>query len=479
LKNKLGVRFLNATRRRSPTFLRLLSVNGVKVGSVGIPTTYPPENLSGFQISGFDSPLPSKADRSYVNPPELADDLDRDLGGYYFGNFNEGRINKGWHNRVLIKLLDGLARKAQIMSYLIKRYSLDLFLLHIGETDTVGHHFWALCDPQSPRYVDPEDKRLADAIKIVYCEADRLIGEALEIANPESVMVVSDHGMGGTSDRLLYINNYLEANGLLKRSNSKVSSRLAGMLKHIGMRWIPYRWQQAVFHLAKGKIASNLESWQRYGGIDWENTYAFSEELNYFPSIWLNIHGRDPFGQVDPATAEEVIQSIKQALLNWNDPIDDVPIVKHVYRREELYRGSELEFAPDLIIDFHKPNGYSYALARSDSGNTKDSFRVLEPHEYLGFKGGSMNGSHRSYGTMILQTPGESLTAADIPDLCDIAPTVLHLLDLDRPDWMDGQSLIKGQRVREDQFKKETEAEYSQQQEDKLRKRLTELGYLR
>ena len=48
-----GFRYLNAGSRRAKTIWRILSDAGYTVGTINIPFTYPPEQLSGFQISGI------------------------------------------------------------------------------------------------------------------------------------------------------------------------------------------------------------------------------------------------------------------------------------------------------------------------------------------------------------------------------------------------------------------------------------------
>ncbi len=479
IPGKMGVRFVNATRRRLPTFLKLLSDAGVRVGSVGIPTTYPPEPLSGFLISGFDTPLPSRADRSFMQPPGLADEIKREFGGYRFGDFNESRIGRRWHRRVLEKLLEGIRRKVGLFRYLWDRYPVEVFVLYMGETDTVGHHFWALNDPHSPRFVEADDDAVRDAVRHVYRAADDAVGEVCRACNPETVMIVSDHGMGGTSDRMLYLNRFLEEKGFLRFSASDSGAAFVGKLKTFGMQRLPYRWQQWVFHFADGKIASDLESRQRFGAIDWRRTSVYSEELNYFPSFWLNIEGRDPYGIVSLEDADSLIKRLVRELSSWVDPESGVPVVKKVHRREDLYRGPEIGSAPDIILELNQPDGYSYALGRSTSPSAARSWRKLRKDEYLGFKGGTMNGSHRPFGTLVMKTDGGTLVTPERPALADIAPTVLDLFGFPKPDWMDGTSLFGGRQAVMRHFPGVVvEKPYSRTEEEHLRKQLTNLGYL-
>ncbi|RJP80606.1 MAG: hypothetical protein C4524_03095 [Candidatus Zixiibacteriota bacterium] len=476
LPGRLGVRFVNASRRSSPTFLRLASAAGWKVGSIGLPTTYPPEPLSGYQISGFDTPLPSKAEARYVHPRALAERLERELGGYYFGDFNESRIGRGWHRRVLGKLLEGMQRKTELVRFLQQEYPVDLLLLHVGETDTAGHHFWAFHDPDSPRHVAATDSELRDALFTVYRAADALAGEIFAQTQPETVLVISDHGMGGTSDRVLYLNRYLAECGLLRFAPHRAWTPWVGRVKIFGMRWLPYRMQQEVFRVAGGRLASGLESRQRFGGLDWAGTVAYSEELNYFPALWLNRRDREPFGTVAADRVEAATEQVIQALLAWKDPQDGSPVVRRVRRREEVYRGPETGSAPDLILELNRPQGYSYALGRSTSAEGRRSVRRLEPREYLGFKGGTMNGSHRPYGTFILHSGRPHPPLPDDVSLVDMAPLVLNFLGMEIPAWMrpDGGEISAAAPG----IAPSAATELSRREEAALRRRLTDMGYL-
>jgi predicted AlkP superfamily phosphohydrolase/phosphomutase len=478
LPGRLGVRFINSSRRRYPTFLKAASEQGCTVGSIGLPTTYPPEPLQGYQISGFDTPLPSKADTSYVHPPDLAHEIQRELGGYYFGDFNESRIGRGWHRRVLKKLLQGIERKEALLRFLQRRIPVDLLILHVGETDTVGHHYWSFFDPASPRYVPNGDSDLAGAILTVYRAADELVGHVVEFCRPENVLIVSDHGMGGTSDRVLYLNQFLDENGFF-RSDTIPRNAVAAAMKNWGMKWIPYHLQQQAFKLARGGLANYIESSQRFGGIDWSRTLAYSEELNYYPAIWLNLQGREPFGIVPRLQADSMLEEIRSALIQWRDPSDEAAIIRAVHRREEIYQGPEIECAPDLILELNRPGGYGYALGRSGNSTSKTSWRRLEPAEYIGRKGASMNGSHRPYGTFIYS--GRQQWMEDVRDLSllDVAPFALALLGLDQPDWMEKRDGLFPQRIGlpEESTLREN-CLYSPRQETWMRRRLSDLGYL-
>jgi predicted AlkP superfamily phosphohydrolase/phosphomutase len=247
-----------------------------------------------------------------------------------------------------------------------------------------------------------------------------------------------------------------------------------GWAKACGMRWIPYRLQQQVFRVAHGRLASKIESLQRFGSIDWPATLAYSEELNYFPAVWLNCKGREPHGTVDPDQAERVSRQVSEALRAWRDPLDGAPVVQRVRRREEVYRGPEIHAAPDLILELNRPDGYSYALGRSASLQGRQSWRRLEAWEYLGFKGGTMNGSHRSRGVFMVQSRRPLPQLPEDLSLSDLAPMILDFLDIPIPVWMDRAAESKAGYP----SVPAVSAELSRREEDRLRRRLINLGYL-
>ena len=48
--------FVNGGQRRAPSFWQILSQAGRRVASISLPCTYPPEQVNGIMISGFDAP---------------------------------------------------------------------------------------------------------------------------------------------------------------------------------------------------------------------------------------------------------------------------------------------------------------------------------------------------------------------------------------------------------------------------------------
>ncbi|MBU0491040.1 MAG: alkaline phosphatase family protein [Chloroflexi bacterium] len=477
------VEFVNATHRRRPTLWRILSDAGCHVGVMGVPATYPPEHLNGFQISGFDAPVAVGIDRSFVHPPELYDEVRRAVGEYRTTDFQEVRIGPGWHRAATRSLLDVLAVKQDIAAYLLQKEPWDCFMVLFGEADTVSHHFWLYHDPASPRHDPAGAQEFGDAIRTVYRRLDEAVGALLALAPDAHVLIASDHGFGGAGDKAVYLNRRLAECGLLHFQRQSITNVGAGAARRLALR-LPAGAQERLFRLA-GPWAGALESRNRFAGIDWAGTRAFSEEQNTCPGVWINRRDREPLGIVAPDAYEATRDAVIEALLTWRDPVTGQSVVAQARRREAVYQGPFVSEASDVVVELALDAGYSYAVQGS-GGRPGPSLRVLAPHEYLGAKGSGMNGTHRPDGVLLLAGPqvraGIVLHSANI---IDAAPTALHLLGLSVPSYMDGRVLVEALTVDRPVVDIEmslpdaaSPASYSPAEEAIVAARLRALGYL-
>jgi len=218
---------------------------------------------------------------------------------------------------------------------------------------------------------------------------------------------------------------------------------------------------------------------------------AYSEELNYFPSIRLNIEGRDTQGALKPEKTDGFVKELSDGLLQWKHPETGERIVERVLRREEIYNGPCVDEAPDLILELALDRGYSYVCRQSPPGKGP-AMRKLSRKELPGAKNRGMNGSHRQEGIFLAGGLGIQTGAnAESPGLVDVAPTCLALMGIasgDSMDGMDGRCLNeilvnrdplrsvkspKGPREVGVQHESASEAE-----QEEIRKRLKSLGYL-
>jgi hypothetical protein len=312
----------------------------------------------------------------------------------------------GFHDALGDALVRRIERRTAVAAHLLAKQAWDAFGVYFGETDTASHHLWSLWDERSPRHPSAASQRARTGLPRVYEAADRAVGALLEAAGGEAVelTIVSDHGSGGSSDKVLYLNRALAAAGFLTMRKASAPA-LPGKLKSLALRLLPPALREQVFRLAGTVLPSWLESRVRFAAIDFERTVAFSDELNYLPAIHFNVRGREPKGQLAPADIPATRRALEAALLAIRDPWTGAPVIKAVHAREEIFSGPYLERAPDLLLELHlEPHAgsaYSYNLMPSAEARPGELFRKLAPREHLGRKGRSLAGSHRSHGLFI------------------------------------------------------------------------------
>src|SRR6185503_15172204 len=113
--------------------------------------------------------------------------------------------------------------------------------------------------------------------------------------------------------------------------------------------------------------------------------------------------GREPEGIVSAGAYESTRARVAEVLAAWRDERGR-PVVRRVWRREELYAGPYVEGAPDLLLQLADVDGYSPSCLRS--AGPGPALRRLAPSEYGAGKGSGMNGAHRRDGLFVLAGPG-------------------------------------------------------------------------
>ena len=439
------VRFTGGTARQTPTVFQRLDALGLKCACLSFPATWPPEKLEhGIFVSGWDAPVAFEADRSFMWPPSLYDETVSRFGTPTFDDVDEFRADQaGWIDELPNALARRVERKTRWARWLLEREDWDVFALYFGESDTAAHYLWAHHDPESPRRPAELGGTQREGLAIVYQALDRAVGELIEARGPDGeITILSDHGSGGSSDKVVHINRLLAEHGLLQFKLR--GPRLGAGLKEVALRRLPPRLRERLFRMGNAWLPSRLESNVRFGDIDMSRTVAFSDELNYFPGIHLNIRGREPSGTVDPKETQEAILRVRAALLSVRDPWSGKPVFASVTRREELFEGPCVERAPDLLLDLHLDDGYSYNVM--PSGRATEPFRRLAPEEYLGKKGRSLPGSHRLRGFMAMAGPSVLAAARIDARIADVTATLLHRMGLRVPTDFQGRVLWEAVR---------------------------------
>ncbi len=363
--NPFTMQIPTARDLRSPTIWELLSREGRRVGVINVPLTYPPKPVNGFMVSGFLSPELGKA----THPVELAPRL-MELDYRIEADTDLVQTDFGAY---LNDLGETMGRRFSACFKLMTTEPWDLMQLHIMGTDRVNHFLWG----EMARGGEGAEEFFS-----FYRRLDSYLAELLEHL-PEGcrLFVLSDHGFS-TCKGSVFINRWLEENGYLLFGRGK--KELLNM--HPDSR---------AYSLVPGRVYVNLKGREERGSVARGGPY------------------------------EDLREELAHRLAGITHPDDGEPLVRKVYRKEELYDGAHLNRAPDLVID---------PVPGFELKANLDAHGLVGPPELSG----THTAEHAFWhlmGVRGLEHRGEA-------SLMDLAPTILNLLGCAQPGNLEGQTLI-------------------------------------
>jgi predicted AlkP superfamily phosphohydrolase/phosphomutase len=428
------LRPVNARHRMAPTFFSEFSRHGLSTVSLGIPGTFPPEPLSNnVTISGFDTPGAAHALPEAFHPSSVYT-CAKSHGGWRYGTFNEYQGGKKNLGHAVKKLLENIDRQEAIALEIYKQRPWDVFFLHLQASDTAGHHLWHTYDSDSPRHKICSSAS-QNFLPQIYHRLDQCIGTFLkEMPSNARFLIVSDHGMGGAGDIAIYLNRFLASLELLHfQSNSKRAFRQKiKRMAHKGLEIMPIGSVGNILRYMPGSISSSLLALARGVPIDFSRTIAFSDELDYAPSVWINRRDRFAQGNVHPKDASQYCDVIIEALLELRSPeCPETRLIKKVHRRQDIMDGPYLNRVPDLIIEPAWPQNYRSSFLPSPGPGVV--VEKIQPHAFAAPKGGGMPGVHRPEGVFILYGPGISARKLPPIHIHQAGCMLYDLFDLKRP----------------------------------------------
>jgi predicted AlkP superfamily phosphohydrolase/phosphomutase len=390
--------------RRVDTIWQLMSKSNMKSIVVNEPATFPPDQINGIMTTGLMTPPGSM----YVHPRELKSELERVSGGYwtdlpldYYMTVNKD-VDKAY------SMIEQFADKtSKVGLHLASNYEWDALAVIFVSTDKIQHTLW-----HKPEYIRKH-----------YIQMDGLLGQYMDLAAKEdaNLLITSDHGFGPLR-QTFYINSWLAHIGLQKRKTNFVAlatkigitpTRLAMLLKKLHL------YDYVLRRLIKSDVIVDA-AFQYDRPIDMEKSIAFSKA----EGIFLN---RDLAKDRYEETRHEIIRKLEVVADQKGNPV-----VLKVHRREEVMSGQYLDRAPDILFtlnDGYCPTYYSDGPNSEYIGDDKG-----------GYKGGTANtGIHRPEGIFMSYGPDVRAHRLGVaPTVWDIAPTILHMMNLPIPSYMDG-----------------------------------------
>ncbi|HEX5416990.1 MAG TPA: alkaline phosphatase family protein, partial [Chloroflexota bacterium] len=427
------IAIVNSTSRTARSLWGLLSEAGYKVGVVGVPVTYPPEAVNGVLVTDFLTPSDAS---DYTHPPELKDELTREIGGFQLWP-NERYRSTPQVDRFVDDLKSAVDNRTTAARYLMRKKEWDFFCVVYWTPDMLQHDTWRILDPTHPQHKPAEAERFRETVISYFEHLDQKVAEVLsDVGEDTLVVVMSDHGFGPTHHFFL-VNNWLADLGLLRFKSGLVTLSKRAMFRFGCTPLNAFRVAKAlrVAHLRrKFRFQKNPGLIKRlflsFKDVDWDRTQAYA--VGSFGQIYINLKGVRPRGVVNPGPEYEALRDkIISGALQLKNPATGEPIIEKALRREEVYSGNHLDRTPDVILITRR---HEYmAFGHADFGSN----RLVEPIVGL-------SGHHRPNGLLIMAGPGvrPGVQLADA-SIMDIAPTALNAIGAPIPSDMDGKVLAE------------------------------------
>lgn len=267
----------------------------------------------------------------------------------------------------------------------------------IDATDRIQHMFFRTLDDDHPANRGKETEKYKNVIEDLYVRMDGLVGRTMEkLGKEDAFIVLSDHGFKSFK-RGINLNAWLKAAGYLT--------------------------------LKEGVT----ETGEYFQGVDWQKTKAYAFGL---AGIYLNVKGREKYGTVEPG---EELDNLRQELIDklsgLRDPQTDEIAITEMFDNKNIYAGPYKSNGPDLIT------GYNIGYRISWNGATGVvNDRVFEDNVK------AWSGDHCIDPRLV---PGVVFCNRKIyaqkPALMDMAPTVLQLFGVKKPQYMEGHSIFETQ----------------------------------
>jgi len=453
---------VDATDVRAHALWELLDERDRSSVVVNVPVTAPAREIDGAVIPGYVAPEDPPG-----HPAGILVDVRDAIGEYsvYGPMDTPGEAD-------LDAVADHSRTRGDAFAYLADRFDPAFGFLEFQQTDTVFHQ-------------RPDDD---EAIETVFGSVDDAVATALDAADPDNVIVVSDHGIGEYTGYEVRVNECLKDWGFAESTTGGdritswetiarrrlhegeaggtpepgLAERGAALLSRAGLT--SQRLQSVLEPLGLVDVVSRL--------APTDAVRAGTEHVDYRASrahmrdrielgIRLNLADREPDGVVPPWQYEETRTELMDRLRELDDP-DGQSVFERVAPSEEIFDGPYVEDAPDIVV---VPRAFDNFLSGSLRG--EQFSRPREPW------------NHKRDGIVAISGPAvdETASLADA-HLFDVAPTVLGTLGVPRSDRMDGETLSPVEPTPAAAYPEYRDDIDATRDDHDVAERLQQLGYL-
>ncbi len=379
---------------------------GLKSIIVNFPIMYPPEKLNhGMTVSGFITPSGTKV---FTHPEKLAEEL---LTKGYEIEVPEEELYKLLHSdkqKLFERFIETMEKRAEVAADLMQKYDWNFFMVVFGESDRIQHYFF-------------DNKEL---LFQCYKKLDDVLGKLIKQLDKDVlIFIISDHGFSQIS-KYFYINQLLKNNGLLFLEKIKFKKQLfanLGLSRNNILSFMEKTRTKKLVNFIPNRIGRLIpDSVLRVSEIDVNKSKAYCASA--YGYVYLNSENT---AAKNKTQCDFVIKQIQEI----NDTAEG-EIIEKIFTKEELYSGSYLEAAPDIIVIAKKPYALHYKL------NDGKIFESIKNATGLTKRSGEHDegGIFFAYGSDIKKC--EKIENATV---YDFTPTILYSLGIPVERNIDGR----------------------------------------
>jgi predicted AlkP superfamily phosphohydrolase/phosphomutase len=417
-----------------------LNAQGIRVGLVNVPLTYPVSPLDGFVICGFGAPqLPAEL----THPVELLSEIEAELGEYT-PVLSPDCVRDFQTARNYQELYDAevwlQAVQVQAALHAAHRYGVEVLATNLMLFDHTNHRA-------------PDWEQVESSLR----EMDLQLGLLLEGFQPDDVMLLSDHG-GRRFKGLFLLGDWLSERGYLvrRRRHSQTSGELNFFLRQYlesgwGLLGPSEKYVRAVLRKTIPRLPAAVADgfWrdarnrapQAYRGY-WLDPVAVDDDVSLVlralnaGTIYLR---HDASSTQSEAMLVQATRSLVEDLHSLHDPETSQPLFRRVLEKSEAYGPNPVGKPPDIVVDHHGSQ-YGLRTAMGTGLNLRyPHFAYLADNPQVSI---TWYGDHEHEGVYVFSGSSFQDGAASGPGhVVDIPSTLLHLYSVPIPDDFDGRVL--------------------------------------
>ncbi len=361
-------------------------------------------NLSEEKFRLYVSPVhisPAHPAATISTPPSYSEELAEKCGLFHTISLpsDTKALQQGVFDmeNFLVQHMSVHRESEKIFAYELNRFlerKSGLLFFYFSTLDLGQHMLWSLTDKEHPFYKEEEAARFDHWRDDLYMRHDRILGDVLKkVPKDVEIVVMSDHGFGPYR-RSVNLNNWLYDEGYLTVKGGEIFD---------GMGLLEY--------------------------ADWGNTRAYFLGLN---SMYLNMAGREGNGIVKTDERRKLLEEIKGKLEMLTDPETGEKVVSTAYISEDNFSRDYLDRAPDIIVGFKK----GYRASNVSALGNFSSAMISNNMDWWA-------GDHLIDPKWVPATFISNFKInKKVPDIKDMAPTILKYFGIQDAPTITGKSLI-------------------------------------